>query len=78
MEEAPEKGKESLHSAQASGMNEEISNNEIYNCLSPINVCTSVFLKEGSTVVRQVSKLRAGQSGVRISAGARDFSLLKT
>jgi hypothetical protein len=51
---------------------------QLYNCLSPINVCTSVFLKGRSIVVRQVTKLRAGQSVVRIPAGARDFSLLKT
>jgi len=53
---------------------QEISNNDIYNRLSPIKVCTSVFLKGGSIIVRQVTKWRAGRSGVRILAGTQDFS----
>jgi len=50
----------------------------MYNCLSPINICTSVFLKGGSIIVRQATKLRAGKSRVRIPAEARDFSHFKT
>jgi len=52
----------------------EITNNEIYNCPSPINACTSEMLKGRSIVARQVTKLRAGESAVWVSARSRDFS----
>ena len=43
--------------------------------LSPINFCTSVSLKGHSSVFSIVTPLWAVRSGVRIPAGARNFSL---
>jgi hypothetical protein len=54
-----------------------VSIKQILNCQSPINFCTSVILKGGSSVVSIVTKLWAGWFRVRIQAGGNTYPVSK-